>query len=689
MADETCYSGLWSYDLYTNGSYSDGSWSNVSWTNGVQVGSIYTRVTRAYAPEALSTGGVCQNSRWATINYTQLYSPEPDYMVATEAACSKPLQHYSKGEVTDASFGLAGFPLLSIPPDLPLIDPSWSTCTAETLGGFDPPRALTAAIALIPDPTAVPDPSTRAEPASSPIHPLPAQTLTAKPDPPTQTPGLGAIIYNAFGKSGSQDDGSSPGLLPPQSIFTIDAQTFTANPTGFKVNNAAIVPGGTAQTVDGMKISLDPSGVLAIGSSTISLTDPPATPLLAVAGQTFTPNPSAFSIAGSIISPGGPAVTISGTVISLGQSGALAIGSSTIDLSTPSDTSPGKVYTVAGQTFTPNPSAFTIAGSTISADGPAVTIGGTIVSLDGEGGLKIGSSTISVPTPSDAFPSKVYTVAGQTFTPNPSAFTIAGSTISADGPAVTIGGTIVSLDGEGGLKIGDSTVSLPTLSDTSPGKAYTVAGQIFTPNPSDFSIAGTTVSAGGPPVTVDGTIISLDQSGALAIGSSTVDLLPSSKAFTVAGQVFTPNPSAFSIAGTTISAGGPAVTVDGTVISLQPSGDLIVGSSTILLLTPQATFSSDISIGGFNVKAGSSFDIVDGITLSAGAAGITISGQVVSLEAGGSTLDIGTGRFALPTPTGAANGSVNVQAFTGGQSKELKLSLSLVCGVCGTLMLLM
>lgn len=403
----------------------------------------------------------------------------------------------TKGEVTDASFELAGFPLLSIPPDLSLIDPSWSTCTAETLGGFDPPRALTAAIALIPDPTAVSDPSTRAEPASSPIHPLPAQTLTAKPDPPTQTPGLGAIIYNAFGKSGPQDDGSSPGLLPPQSIFTIDAQTFTANPTGFKVNNTAIVPGGTAQTVDGMKISLDPSGVLAIGSSTISLTDPPATPLLAVAGQTFTPNPSAFSIAGSIISAGDPAVTISGTVISLGQS------------------------------------------------------------------------------------------------------------------------------------------------------------------------------------------------GALAIGSSTVDLLPSSKAFTVAGQVFTPNPSAFSIAGTTISAGGPAVTVDGTVISLQPSGNLILGSSTIPLLTPQATFSSDINIDGFNVKAGSSFDIVDGITLSAGAAGITISSQVVSLEAGGSTLDIGTGRFALPTPTGAANDSVNVQAFTGGQSKELKLSLSLVCGVCGTLMLLM
>ena len=36
----------------------------------------------------------------------------------------------------------------------------------------------------------------------------------------------------------------------------------------------------------------------------------------------------------------------------------------------------------------------------------------------------------------------------------------------------------------------------------------------------------------------------------------------------------------FVIAGTAVSAGGPAVTIDGTVISLQPSGILPVGSGT-------------------------------------------------------------------------------------------------------------
>lgn len=392
------------------------------------------------------------------------------------------------------------------------------------------------------------------DPPSDPKVPAVPLPQSAE-DPQPQAQGLGAIIYNAFGKGGSQPDGLSTTSLPPPSVFAVGAQTFTANPTGFGV------PGGTAQTVDGTTISFDKSGVLAIGTSTVSLTNPSSTPVLAVAGQTFTPNPSAFSVAGTIVSAGGPAVTVDGAVISLGQSGALAIGSTTISLVTPST----KAFTVAGQTFTPNPSAFSIAGTTISADGPAGTISGTIISLGQHGALKIGSSIINLPTPSHSIPSKVYAVAG---------------------------------------------------------------------------------------------------------------------------QVFTPNPSAFLVAGTTISAGGPAATVGGTIISLGSSGTLVVGSTTTPLL-PLKAFASDVDIDGFDVIAHSSFVVVDGATVDAAAAGVTVSGKVVSLEAGGATLAIGTGRFALPTPPAATNGSVNVQAFVGGQKKGLEVSLSLIWCICGTLMLSM
>ena len=91
-----------------------------------------------------------------------------------------------------------------------------------------------------------------------------------------------------------------------------------------------------------------------------------------------------------------------------------------------------------------------------------------------------------------------------------------------------------------------------------------------------------------------------------------------------------------------------------------------------------------------DINVQSSFVVVDGVPLSAAGAGVTISGTPVSLEADGATLDIGTRRFALPTATlGGANGSVDVQAFTGGENRKgTGLSLALLCGVCGIVLLL-
>ena len=290
-------------------------------------------------------------------------------------------------------------------------------------------------------------------------------------------------------------------------------------------------------------------------------------------------------------------------------------------------------------------------------------------------------------------PQSIFTIGAQTFTANPTGFRINNAAIVPGGIAQSIDGTTISLDQSGLLAIGTSTIALQYSSDTPPSEVYTIAGQVFTPNPSAFSIAGTTVSAGGPAITVGGTIISLGQGGALAIGSSTVDLstlsYTPSKAYTVAGQVFTPNPTAFSIAGTSVSAGGPAVTVGGTIVSLQSSGTLIVGSSTIPLLISPTQFPSDVNIDGFDVQVQPSFAVVDGVTVSAAAAGVTISGEMISLESGGAALEIGTGRFALPTATATTNGSLNVQAFMGGQSKGMEFSLILVCGFCGISMLLM
>ena len=229
------------------------------------------------------------------------------------------------------------------------------------------------------------------------------------------------------------------------------------------------------------------------------------------------------------------------------------------------------------------------------------------------------------------------------------------------------------------LIIGSKTVSLSVPSEVPLTQAYTVANQVFTPNPTAFSIADTTLSAGGSAVTISNSVISIGQNGALKIGSSTISLpTPSDPSFTrayvIAGETFTPNPSFFTIASMTISAGGPAATINGTPVRLLPSGTLLLDTSTISLLPSQVS-SHEITIDGFDIKAQySSFIVVDGVTVSAAAAAITISGTRVSFEAGGKTVDIGTEHFAA-----AASATDGVQVFTGGQGRRSQVGVSLFC----------
>ena len=558
------------------------------------------------------------------------------------------------GSVT-LTIGPPWLPLIVPPMEIFSLDPIWaSACTGIFSGAngfttfdlFDPPIALTPATWLTPPtPTPIPAPSY--------LTTVPKQTTSpAKTAKPASLP--------------------SP-IVPPAK-------------TGD--------PGGENSTPPPVAASADPIEPIALpGSSTASPgnnddppadSTPPSTDSKAPAAPAPQQGESSQNQAQGL-----------GAIIynAFGKSGPQDSSTNNNDDAVGSPPVTPDTITIAGQTVVPDPSGMIIGGSSLVPGGSAVTISNTPISLGSSGTLVVGSSTILLPTqsdpPSPPFVTKALTVAGQSFTLNPSAFPIAGTTISAGGPAVTVGGTIVSLGPSGVLAIGSSTTNL-----LQPEQTYSVAGQTLTVNPysSAFAIGGTSISAGGPAIAVGGTVISLGPSGVLIIGSSTTNLLPPDRTYTVAGKTFTFNAdsSALAIEGTTLSAGGPAATVNGTIISVQPSGTLIVGSRTIPLLTPQSTFSSDINIDGFDVEVEPTFAVVDGVTLSPGAAGVTISGKLVSLESGGLTLDVGTGRFALPTHTGGMNDSIDVQAFTGGQTRGSMSSLtSFVCGVCSTLMLLL
>ena len=260
--------------------------------------------------------------------------------------------------------------------------------------------------------------------------------------------------------------------------------------------------------------------------------------------------------------------------------------------------------------------------------------------------------------------------------------------ISPASSAGVVSGISISLDEWGVLAVGSSTISLPTQSNVPLTQAYTVAGQVFTPNPIAFSIDGTTLSAGGPAVTISNTVINPSPNEALGKGSS-ITFLPDTsfkRGYTIAGETFTPNPSSFIIGSATISAGGPVATIDGTPIRLLPSGTLILGSGTITLLPSQVP-SSSISIDGLDIEAQQpSFIVVDGVKVIAAATGVTISGTTVSLEVGGAMLDVGTDRFAIATTaadgTGRGTGAEDgVQAFTGGQGRGRNVAFGLVLWV--------
>ena len=329
--------------------------------------------------------------------------------------------------------------------------------------------------------------------------------------------------------------------------------------------------------------------------------------------------------------------------------------------------------TVAGQLLTiSDPSAVSIAGTVLTPGGAEATIAGTPVSLAPSGDLVVGTgSPHQNPT--------VLTIAGHTVTANPTSFEIAGTPVKAGEPAVTVLGTGISLGLSGDLVIGGSAKTL-----SPPAAIFTVGAQRFTANGAGLVESGTTVTTGGPAALISGTKVSLDPSGVLTVGDTTTTLagfaLPS--VFTVGGETFTANPTGFSVDGTTLSAGGPGITINSTPISLNPSGSLLIGTSTVPLPIPTpAVVTTDGQV--FTVEQ-NGLVAVDGVTLSSGGPGTTISGTPMSVGSGG--LVVGSDTVRLPTANGSALSPVT--PFQGSAPKSAEWLRLILWGLLPIIMIL-
>ena len=492
--------------------------------------------------------------------------------------------------------------------------------------------------------------------------------------------------------------------------LTIAGQPVVINPSTPTPNNGIISPNDPVQTQGGTSINQQQPAASETEISgpllpSVVLNPNPATGSpVSAGGETSTPAISALSIAGTTISAGGPAITVSGTIISLQPSGTLVMGSSTVDLKTAGSGTallpdPGvqasATYDIAGLSVQvqPQSSIAIVNGATLSAGGPGVRVSGSLVSLElGGKTLDVGTAHFAVPTEAaDAsYDIDGFSIQAQ---PQSSIAVVNGVTLIAGGPGVSISGSLVSLESGGKtLDVGTARFSMRTQAADA---TYEIDGfnvQVQ-PQSSIVVIDGTTLSAGAPGITVSGSLVSLEQGGrTLDIGTAHFPL-PTAAADTASstdidGFAIQPQlqPSIAVVDGVTLTAGAPGTSISGTLISLESGGKTLdIGTAHFALPTPSTVSASPYNIDGFTIQPepqSSSFAIVDGVTLSAGGPGISISGSLISLESGGRTLDIGTGRFAMPT--GVVNGTASgVQAFQGRGGKRFEVSGIWMAGMVG------
>ena len=526
-------------------------------------------------------------------------------------------------------------PIIIPPPEVFTLAPMWeSICTElasyyvfESFAIFDPPFALAPESYLVAPSPAASSPKLKAPP-QTPANP------TAAYDPPaTYLPDLA--------------DPSSP----------------TTGSVVSPVKNSPTPQGPPTKAAQPVAVPIDPAA-----RSTATVSDPPIK------------SPSEPQ-EGDSTEPGSPAI---GSLFfgALEKSDPQPDRSVSVDPThiIPVPRSGIEEVTIGAQVLSINPSGMYLSGASFSPGGPAITLSGGVVSLVSTS--PIGEATEQDeghPMNSAPFTPSVQTIAGHSVVSNTSGVYVAGSSLSPGGSAITASNTVVSLSPAGTLVIGSSSIALALANtqESSP-TSFNIDGVAVQAEPSAAVIDGITLTPGGSGTEINGNSIQLEQGGTLVVGTSRL-VLPTAQeatpsAFNLEGLTVQLDPSAVLVNGITLTPGGPGLSIDGSRVSLEQGRTLDIGTSHFgLPSAAQQTPPNGFNLDGLTVQARPSAIVVNGVTLTPGAPGTSIDGSSVSLESGG-TLDIGTGRFAIPT--GPANGTVISGTFEGAQEKARRVPCS-------------
>ena len=229
----------------------------------------------------------------------------------------------------------------------------------------------------------------------------------------------------------------------------------------------------------------------------------------------------------------------------------------------------------------------------------------------------------------------------------------------------------------------DAASVLPGQADSKPiviaGTTYAPVTTPATPSPqhsSIFSFAGTSLTQGGSAITVSGTLISLGPSGVM-IGTSsipfsttagpttTTSLLPIGSQILTALHVGSKGDEegGFEIDHSTILPGSPGLSISGKLYSLNAAGLLIIGTSTVALVTVESNdvVNNALTAGGKTfTPLGSTAVLVDGTPLSIGGPAITEHGTKISLASNGIVVGLSTFAYATPVVMNTATLSSGV-----------------------------
>ena len=368
------------------------------------------------------------------------------------------------------------------------------------------------------------------------------------------------------GAQGSQPPPNAPGS-PPQPYAQGDpSQSNPQQPN---------LPGGSSPQPN------SPESPQPNGPGSLPQPGSPANPPQPNAGNPAPPNPP-----GNPVGPPNAGSPDSGSETPPGV-GALPVGAITTPGGTVTAPNAGPTLVFGTQTLAPGGPPITLSGLPVSLapDGNHVVAAG-VTNTIARPSSTAGAPPVGTPATAFAFGGSTITLDAATRA------VINGQTIQPGGLPATVSGTPISLVADGGrVVIGTSTAKLFKLPTATAGPAFALGGStIYRNTASAFVVDGHTIAPGGPAITVAGTPVSLAADAThVVVGSATQDI------FTVTPSPQPTQPTGLAHGSQTLTAGGPGVTVSGTVISLVTDGSAVVVGTQTKLIGPQNT---DVSVGG-------------------------------------------------------------------------------------------